>query len=112
MSFAVREVVLDFDLPQQAVSWVDEHEPKGIAVGSVTWQLVLHDINSSQVRLLLAFPDVKTAQDWTDTALPDLAGARSLTVRVSSAAAYVPGNLPTEPGPGRVWVPAPDGPLG
>lgn len=106
MSFAVRELLLDFDSPARAAGWVAEHSPSGLVFGSARWQLVIHDDDSAQVRLLVAFADVAAARDWAQTPLPELDGAGVLTVRVGQADAYVAGNQPGEEGPGRVWVPS------
>jgi hypothetical protein len=104
MSFAVREIMMDFPTAEDAAGWVAENVPAGMVHGPIGWQMVIHLDGSSQVRLVQGFTDLADAGDVDATPLPALAPPAALSFTLGEAEAYVAGNDPDQQGPGRVWL--------
>ena len=110
MALIVREVAFGFASGELADAWVAAHEPAGLVVGPVSWQLVMHRPGSTSVRLLQGFDSAEVAGDWQTAVLPELGTADDMTVALAEAQVYVTGDPAGQEGPGRVWMPADDFP--
>jgi hypothetical protein len=103
MSFAVREILLEFRTAEDAAGWVAANVPAGLVRGPIGWQMVVHQAGSSRVRLVQGFTDLAGAGDLEATPLPALAPPAAMSVSLGEGEVYVGGNNPDQQGPGRVW---------